>query len=71
MRQQTRKSRTTPDRQLLSPNERRASAPGRPTEEDIRRRAYEIYLSRDGDECCAEEDWLRAERELTLSTVES
>ena len=41
-----------------------ASANHAPSHEDIRRRAYEIYLERDvlpGDEL---DDWLRAEREL-------
>jgi hypothetical protein len=40
------------------------SANHAPTHEEIRRRAYEIYLERDdfpGDEL---DDWLRAEREL-------
>ena len=37
--------------------------PAAPSEQSIRERAYEIYLSRegDGDELS---DWLRAEREL-------
>ena len=33
-------------------------------EEYIRRRAYELYLERGGQEGFAEEDWLRAEAEL-------
>jgi hypothetical protein len=32
--------------------------------EEIRRRAYEIYLERDGHAGDALDDWLRAEREL-------
>jgi Protein of unknown function (DUF2934) len=50
-----------------SPNQPRAedtSANHAPSHEEIRRRAYEIYLERDGlpgDELA---DWLRAEREL-------
>lgn len=34
------------------------------TEEQIRLRAYEIYLEREGTPGSALEDWLRAEREL-------
>ena len=33
-------------------------------EEDIRRRAYEIYLARGGEPGGDVEDWLQAEREL-------
>ena len=33
-------------------------------EEDIRRRAYEIYLERGGQPGSALDDWLRAEKEL-------
>lgn len=35
-----------------------------PTDEEIRQRAYEIYLSRDGRPGNELEDWLQAEREL-------
>ena len=35
-----------------------------PSQEEIRRRAYEIYLERDGHAGDALDDWLRAEREL-------
>ena len=35
-----------------------------PTAEDIQRRAYEIYLAREGGDGSALEDWLQAEREL-------
>ena len=34
-------------------------------EEEIRRRAYEIYLTRGGEPGHDLEDWLQAERELT------
>jgi hypothetical protein len=34
------------------------------TEQDIRARAYEIYLSRNGSEGDAYNDWLQAEQEL-------
>jgi hypothetical protein len=35
-----------------------------PSHEEIRRRAYEIYLGRDGRPGDGLDDWLRAEREL-------
>jgi hypothetical protein len=35
------------------------------TDEQIRRRAYEIYLARDGQDGSELDDWLRAEAELT------
>jgi hypothetical protein len=34
-------------------------------EQEIRNRAYEIYLQRGAEPGCDVEDWLRAERELT------
>lgn len=37
-----------------------------PTEEEIRQRAYEIYLSRNGASGNEVEDWLQAEREINL-----
>jgi hypothetical protein len=40
-------------------------APRRPTVEQIRKRAYEIYLARRGVGGSPEQDWLQAERELT------
>jgi hypothetical protein len=39
-------------------------ADGGPTEDDIRQRAHEIYLSRNGAPGNAEVDWLQAEIEL-------
>lgn len=39
-------------------------AESEPTEDDIRRRAYEIYLDRNGAPGNAEVDWLQAEMEL-------
>ena len=41
-----------------------ASANPGPSHEEIRRRAYEIYLERNGDAGDELDDWLRAEREL-------
>ncbi len=35
----------------------------------ITARAYELYLERGCRECCAEEDWLDAEREILNRTV--
>jgi Protein of unknown function (DUF2934) len=35
-----------------------------PSQEEVRRRAYELYLERDGHTGDALDDWLRAEREL-------
>jgi outer membrane protein TolC len=40
------------------------SANHAPSDEEIRRRAYEIYLERDGFGGSALDDWLRAETEL-------
>jgi hypothetical protein len=37
----------------------------RPTEEEIRIRAYELFLDRGGQPGQETEDWLRAERDLT------
>lgn len=40
------------------------SRDGGPTEDEIRRRAYEIYQSRGGEPGRESEDWAQAEREL-------
>jgi DUF2934 family protein len=40
---------------------------GAPTEEEVRQRAYELYLTRGGTHGAALDDWLRAERELRAS----
>ena len=37
----------------------------KPTDEQIRTRAYELYLERGGEPGREEEDWLAAEEELT------
>jgi hypothetical protein len=39
-----------------------------PTQSEIARRAYEIYLARGGSHGCDLEDWLQAERELKART---
>lgn len=38
---------------------------GRPSSEEIQRRAYELYLERGGGPGDALDDWVRAERELS------
>jgi hypothetical protein len=40
-----------------------------PTHEEIRRRAYEIYLERDGFGCNELDDWLQAEMELVSDAL--
>jgi Protein of unknown function (DUF2934) len=48
-----------------------AGVPGsEPTEDDIRRRAYERYLDRGGQHGMDFEDWLAAERDLRSRTSE-
>ena len=63
---QSKERRPKPGPVRMTPSaRRRATVPAR--EEDVARRAYEIYLSRGGgpsSEAQAREDWLRAEREL-------
>jgi hypothetical protein len=44
------------------------SAPLTPSDEEIRRRAYEIFLARNGGPGDALDDWIRAERELRAET---
>ena len=41
-----------------------ASTSRGPSQDDIERRAYEIFLERGGTDGHAEEDWLQAEYEL-------
>jgi hypothetical protein len=41
-----------------------ASSKKRPTQEEIAKKAYEIYLRRGGTPGNETEDWLQAEREL-------
>ena len=48
----------------IQPPSEDASANHAPSHEEIRRRAYEIYLERDGLPGHELDDWLRAEREL-------
>jgi hypothetical protein len=43
---------------------KRASTSRRPSQDEIERRAYQIFLERGGIDGHAEEDWLKAEYEL-------
>ena len=52
------------DASPIRPNAEDTSANHKPTQEEIRRRAYEIYLERNGLPGDELDDWLRAEREL-------
>ena len=48
----------------IQPHAEDISANQEPSQEEIRRRAYEIYLERNGLPGDELDDWLRAEREL-------
>jgi hypothetical protein len=52
------------DASPVQPHAEDTSANHAPSQEEIRSRAYEIYLERDGLPGDALDDWLRAEREL-------
>jgi len=51
-----------------SNSKKKGSAPVRPGDDEIRLRAYELYLERGGRHGDPGEDWLRAERELIDQT---
>ena len=52
-----------------APKTKKASAPkARPTQDQIATRAYEIYLERGSTPGDPMQDWLQAERELTIQT---
>jgi hypothetical protein len=51
-----------------SPRAARGPSPVRPDDDQIRLRAYELSLQRDGHHGDPLEDWLRAERELIGQT---
>jgi hypothetical protein len=53
-----------PNASPIQPHAEDTSASYAPSHEEIRRRAYEIYLERNGLPGDALDDWLRAEREL-------
>ena len=48
--------------------EQRSRLPQAASEQEIRRRAYEIYLERGAEPFHELEDWLQAERELTANS---
>ena len=48
----------------ITKHETRTPQPIRMTEEEVRARAYELYLQRHGLSGTPEEDWFRAEAEL-------
>ncbi len=52
------------DASPIQPHAEHTSANHAPSHEEIRSRAYEIYLERDGLPGDELDDWLRAEREL-------
>ena len=57
-----------PPRQKLQPPPPRLPARTQPpTQEDIRRRAYELFERRNGADGSAILDWLQAERELNTN----
>jgi hypothetical protein len=50
---------------VQAPSDALAARPvGEPTDEDIRARAYQMYLERGGHDGLDFDDWVRAEREL-------
>ena len=52
---------------IATARKREPIAEALPVEEQVRQRAYELYVTR-GDESGSElEDWLRAEREILLA----
>ena len=53
-----------PDASPIQPHAEDTSANHAPSQEEIRRRAYEIYLERNGLPGDEVDDWHRAEREL-------
>lgn len=58
------KSREGSSPKVRKPRTQKTAVNGRPTQEQIALRAYQIYLSRNGAPGDAFEDWSRAEREL-------
>lgn len=60
----TQKTTTTPTKQYVGTPEYNRTAG--PTREQIERRAYELFLSRGCTNGHDQEDWLQAERELSL-----
>jgi DUF2934 family protein len=50
--------------ETLSTSEEQSISLNEPIREEIERRAYEIYLSREGVHGHDQDDWLQAEREI-------
>ncbi|CAM3850869.1 DUF2934 domain-containing protein [Corallococcus sp. ZKHCc1 1396] len=63
---QTPAPKSTPERTQDKPAASRSAAPSAPTNEQIARRAFEIYQARGGTHGSSEQDWFQAERELKL-----
>ncbi|HYO51738.1 DUF2934 domain-containing protein [Archangium sp.] len=61
-------SHNTPSQQMPETSARNTMASNRhgPTQEQIAKRAYELFLARGGTHGRHEDDWLQAERELKL-----
>lgn len=55
---------STLQRARPSSNVKMSSPPSKAFEGQIRSRAYQIYESNGRQDHCAEQDWLRAEREI-------
>ena len=53
----------------IQPHAEDSSANHAPSQEEIRRRAYEIYLVRGGVPGCELEDWLQAESEFESAAL--
>lgn len=62
---------TTEPRQPDAEVAQRERLPQAASEQEIRRRAHEIYLQRGGQPGHELEDWLQAERELATNPVNS
>jgi hypothetical protein len=60
-------AKTQPTRYEARSNPMLRIARNEPSEEQIARRAYEIFLARGGEHGRHVDDWLQAERELRLS----
>jgi DUF2934 family protein len=67
-RTQSKTSQNTPPQQVPESSTRNAATANRlgPTQEQIARRAYELFLARGGGHGRHEDDWFQAERELKL-----
>jgi hypothetical protein len=64
-RKTTKTEKTSAPKTSKAKSSKPASRKRTPTHEEIAIRSYELYLERGQEEGHAEEDWLRAESELT------